>query len=160
MSIQRFDARRSARPAWDIARWGMVLVAMTAAGFSGCGGSGVTRHDVSGKVTFGGVPVAVGTITFVPAHGNPGPGGSAAIRDGMYDTSQARTGPTGGPHTAVITGFDGKVVPGLEVQEGAMLFNDYRIDVDLPRAKAVQDFDIPASARVKPTPPPPPGTKA
>lgn len=135
---------------------GMVAVA----GFAGCGRGGVTRHDVSGKVTFGGVPVAVGTITFLPAHGTSGPGGSAAIRDGVYDTSQGRTGPTGGPHVAVITGFDGKVVPGLEVQEGAMLFNDYRIDVDLPRAKTVQDFDVPPSARVKPTPPPPPGTKA
>lgn len=141
-------------------RCAVALGMVAAAGFVGCGRGGVTRHDVSGKVTFGGVPVAVGTITFLPAHGTSGPGGSAAIRDGVYDTSQGRTGPTGGPHVAVITGFDGKAVPGLEVQEGAMLFNDYRIDVDLPRAKTVQDFDVPTSARVKPTPPPPPGTKA
>lgn len=152
----RLPSQAAQEGLWRVA----VIVSLAVIAIGGCGGGGVTRYDVSGKVTFGGVPVAVGTITFLPASGNSGPGGSAAIRDGLYDTSQGRMGPTGGPHVAVITGFDGKVVPGLEVQEGAMLFNEYRLDVDLPKAKAVQDFDVPASARVKPTPPPPPGTKA
>ena len=137
---------------------GLALVFATT---GGCWrGERVVRYDVSGKVSFDGAPVQVGTVTFIPAAGNTGPGGSAAIRDGVYDTSPGRTGPTGGPHYVVITGFDGKTVPGLEVQEGTMLFNEYRLEVDLPRQKSVQDFDVPASAKVKPPPPPQPGRKA
>jgi len=141
-------------------RTASILLAACLAVVGGCRPGGVTRYDVSGTVTFAGEPVRVGTITFVPTKGNTGPGGSAAIRDGRFDTATGQRGPTGGPHTAVITGFDGKVVPGLEVQEGVMLFNEYRVEVDLPKQAVVRDFEVPASAKVKPTPPPPPGRKA
>lgn len=122
--------------------------------------SQVQRYDVSGTVTFGGGPVRVGTITFVPSKGNVGPGGSAVILDGAYDTAASRTGPTAGPHVAVVTGFDGKAAPGLEGQEGAMLFHEYRVDLDIPQKKLIHDFEVPATAKVKPMPPPPPGRKA
>ncbi|MFM1904584.1 MAG: hypothetical protein RLZZ440_2484 [Planctomycetota bacterium] len=127
----------------------------------GCGSSGPVRYDVSGTVTFDGQPVPVGTITFVPVSGNTGPGGSAGIEGGRFDTAATGKGPTGGPHVAIITGFDGKTVGGIEkVQEGSPLFIDYREEVDLPREKAVRDFTVPGSARLKATPPPPPGRKA
>ena len=154
-------ARRTRLPARPgIGRW-LLVAATVAVGVGGCSrGSSVTRFDVSGTVTFGGAPVRVGTITFVPTQGNVGPGGSAAIRDGVYDTAASRTGPTAGPHVAIITGFDGKSAPGLEGQEGVMLFHEYKEDVDLPKEKAVRAFEVPASAKVKPMPPPPPGRKA
>lgn len=127
----------------------------------GCGPAGPVRYDVSGTVTFDGQPVPIGTITFVPAGGNTGPGGSAGIEAGRFDTASTGKGPTGGPHVAIITGFDGKTVGGIEqVQEGSPLFIDYREDVDLPKEATVRDFDVPGSARLKPTAPPPPGRKA
>ena len=141
--------------------WGLLGVASIAACAGGCWrGSRVERFDVSGSVTFGGEPVRVGTITFVPIKGTTGPGGSATIRDGSYDTAAGSSGPTAGPHMAVITGFDGKSAPGLEGQEGTMLFYEHRVEVDVPRERTVRDFDVPAAARVKPMPPPPPGRKA
>lgn len=116
---------------------------------------------MAGAVTFDGQPVPVGTITFVPTSGNTGPGGSAAIQAGRYDTATGGKGPTGGPHVAIITGFDGKTVGGIEqVLEGSPLFIDYREEVDLPREKTVRDFEVPGSARLRPAPPPPPGRKA
>jgi len=127
----------------------------------GCGPTGPARYDVSGSVTFDGQPVPVGTITFVPATGNSGPGGSAGIQAGRYDTASTGKGPTGGPHVAIITGFDGKTVGGVEqVQEGSPLFIDYREEFDLPKEKTVRDFQVPGSARLKPAAPPPPGRKA
>jgi hypothetical protein len=127
----------------------------------GCGSSGPARYDVSGTVAFDGQPVPVGTITFVPAPGNAGPGGSAGIEGGRYDTAATGKGPTGGPHVVFITGFDGKTVDGVEkVQEGNPIFIDYREEVDLPKEKATRDFDVPGSARLKPAPAPPPGGRA
>lgn len=116
----------------------------------GCGGgSDVTRYDVSGTVTFDGAPVPAGTITFLPASGNTGPGGSATIKDGKYDTAAGGKGPTGGPHTVVITGFDGKSDPGNELPYGKPLFTEYKTEADLPKQKATQDFNVPASAKPK-----------
>jgi len=153
-------ARACRRPRPGIGLW-LLGIATVVAAVGGCSrGSSVTRFDVSGTVTFGGAPVRVGTITFVPIQGNVGPGGSAAIRDGAYDTAASLTGPTAGPHVAIITGFDGKSAPGLEGQEGVMLFHEYKEEVDLPKEKTGRDFDVPASAKVKPMPPPPPGRKA
>lgn len=141
-------------------RIALVVVSMAVVGV-GCRPTGPARYDVSGTVTYDGQPVPVGTITFVPANGNAGPGGSTGIEAGRFDTASTGKGPTGGPHVAMITGFDGKTIGGIEkVQEGSPLFIDYREDVDLPKEATIRDFNVPASARLKPTAPPPPGRKA
>ena len=41
-------------------------------GLLGCGSGGPTRIALSGKVTQGGVPVATGAISLVPAQGHRG----------------------------------------------------------------------------------------
>ena len=138
------------------------LVALFAAlVLAGCGPGGPARYDVSGQVTFDGQPVPVGTITFVPAPGNTGPGGSAAIENGRYDTTVSGKGPTAGPHVAIISGFDGKAVGGVEkLQEGRPLFIEFRETIEIPQERTAVDFVVPGSARVRSTPPPPPGRKA
>jgi hypothetical protein len=141
---------------------GYRLVAMLAPlVLAGCGPAGPARYDVSGTVTFDGQPVPLGTITFLPAPGNSGPGGSATIENGRYDTTVSGKGPTTGPHVAVISGFDGKAVGGVEkLLEGRPLFIEYRETIEIPQERTAVDFVVPGSARVRPTPPPPPGRKA
>lgn len=120
---------------------------------AGCGGPGdVDRFDVSGTITFEGAPVPAGTISFLPAPGNSGPGGTATIQDGAYNTAVDGQGPTGGPHRVVITGFDGNADPANEMPYGKPLFTEYSTEVDLPKQATTQDFEVPAAA--KPQSPP------
>lgn len=123
----------------------VILVAFLA--LNGCGkkADGPTRYDLSGSVTFQGQPVPVGSIVFEPdtSKGNSGPGGSARIKDGKYDTSQeGGKGTVGGPHLIRITGMDGK--PGDEYSpEGSALFPEYSTTIDLPKETTTHDFDVP-----------------
>lgn len=117
----------------------LVILALFVAG---CGAkeSGPKRYRISGDVTFSGKPVPAGTIYFETTSG---PAGSAQIRNGSYDTKSGR-GVVGGPHTAIIEGFDGKGAnPG---EPGRPIFKPQRIDADLPKADTTKNFDIPASA--------------
>ncbi len=114
----------------------------------GCGkGGDVARYDVSGTVTYDGNPLPAGTILFQPAPGNTGPGGTARIESGKYNTATGGKSPTGGPHIAVITGFDGKTDLAKEMPDGAILFSDYREDVDLPKEATTKDFNVPAKGK-------------
>jgi hypothetical protein len=67
----------------------MSLLVLTLGWLTGCNGTDVPRHDVSGSVIFGGQPVPAGTILFRPdtAQGGSGPAGTAVITGGRYDTS-------------------------------------------------------------------------
>lgn len=122
----------------------------------GCGERPPTQYHVSGNVTFGGKPVPAGSILFEPdtTKGNQGPAGFAKIKDGKYDTRNSGQGTVGGPHVVRITGLDG--IPAEELPEGALLFPEYKTEVDLPKQNSTQDFDVPASAQ----PQPPPGAGA
>lgn len=107
----------------------------------GCGG--VTRHDVSGKVTFRGAPLPAGVIYFDPdvTKKNTGPQGYAIIKDGDYSTAILNgKGTVGGPHIARIEGFDGK--EGNDLPLGQLLFSGYEQAVDLPKAATTLDFDV------------------
>jgi hypothetical protein len=129
-------------------------IALTLSALLGCSKSGVERIDLSGTATYAGQPVPVGTISFLPAPGNTGPGGSAEIKDGKYDTASAGMGPTAGPHVVSILGFDGKADPSKELPQGAPLFGPYQIKVEVPKEGGVQNFDIPQqSAPLQPAPP-------
>ena len=128
-----------------VAPWLMLGVGLLAV--SGCSSrqDGPRRFQLSGKVTFGGKPVALGRISFEPdrAAGNTGPGGYGSISAGRY-TTHPTMGAVGGPHTVHINGFDG--IPVGEVFEGKPLFPEYTTTVDLPAKAANIDFDVPASA--------------
>jgi hypothetical protein len=116
---------------------------LSVAVFLGCSSSDVTRFDVSGTVTFDGQPVPAGTISFQPAAGNEGPGGSAEIKDGKFDTAQGGKAPTGGPHRVVISGYDGNADPDNELPLGKTLFEQYETQVDLPKEDTTEDFEVP-----------------
>jgi hypothetical protein len=116
----------------------------------GCGRSGPARFDLSGKVTFRGQPVPVGTISFLPDgnKGNKGPVGFAKVADGVYDTRRQGRGACGGPLVVVISGFTGKAVPGKdEMPLGSQVFPDYRVPFDMSPGTTTKDFDVPAPVR-------------
>lgn len=98
---------------------------------------GPSRYLVKGTVQFQGKPVPVGSISFEPdsKQGNPGPGTTASIRDGKFETPADR-GTIGGPHILSITGYDGipYEVPGEGTDpNGKSLFTNYTTTFDLPR---------------------------
>lgn len=104
------------------------------------------RHAVSGRITFGGEPVPVGTIAFEPdaSAGNTGPAGYGDIKDGAYVT-QGRFGAVGGPHIVRIEGFARPDPTNLDAAP-TPLFREFTTKVDLPRAATKQDFDVPTKA--------------
>jgi hypothetical protein len=84
----------------------LIFGAMVAAG---CGPRDTrVRHRVSGKITYGGKPVAGGEIIITPdgAKKNTGAQGIATIKDGTYDTQGSRApGVGGGPMSAMVMGL-------------------------------------------------------
>jgi hypothetical protein len=107
---------------------------------------GPDRYDLSGSITFNGKPVSVGSIVFVPdvSKGNDGPGSTAEIKDGAYRTL-ARRGTIGGPHVAIISGFNGIAYRkgGELCSSGKSLFPIMHISIDLPKESAKYDFILP-----------------
>lgn len=116
---------------------------------SGCGESkGIPRYDLSGEITYDGRPVPGGYISFRPdgKKGNRGPGTSAGIADGHYETDPGE-GTVGGPHIAIIHGTDGvpyKTEDGYDIPVGRPLFPKYIIHIDLPKEPAIQVLEVPA----------------
>jgi hypothetical protein len=113
----------------------------------GCSGpKAPPRYELSGAVTYDGKPVPAGYIIFAPdrSKGNDGPGASAEIKNGVYCT-EAGKGTVGGPHTATITGFDGKSYHAGPITNpmGKPLFSTVQIAVDLPKQTSTHDFAIP-----------------
>lgn len=129
--------------------WFVGILGVVALWGAGCSGGGPARFQLSGTVTFHGRPVPAGQIRFVPdqARDNSGPGGSAEIKNGTYVTL-AHQGTVGGPHLAVISGFDGVPVPipnspGRSNPNGSPLFAEITVAVDVPRSDGTLDFDLP-----------------
>jgi len=110
---------------------------------AGCGSSGPPRYHVSGKVTYGGQPVAAGSVMFVPdtAQGNTGPAVSVAIKSGQYDSNLEGVGHVGGPHVVKINGLDGNTSP--EFPPGMLLFPDFELKLDLPKEDSQKDLEVP-----------------
>jgi hypothetical protein len=73
------------------------LVAL-AAGAAGCSSSGAAT--VEGKVNYGGEPIDVGTITFIP-QSSAGIKTGGLIENGVY-VVEAKIGPAPGPHRVEI----------------------------------------------------------
>lgn len=121
---------------------GLVLGILIVA--AGCGQNGPERYDVSGSVTFAGKPVPAGQILFQPdtEKGNRGPATAVQIEGGRYDTAKGGKGTVGGPHIAVITGYDKQIESSPEMRTGRPLFRDVRLSVDLPKKTTVRDLNV------------------
>jgi hypothetical protein len=115
---------------------------------SGCGPKveTVTTYSVSGQVTHNGKPVPKGNILFTPdnSRGNSGPGTSAEIVDGKYQTAEGK-GVVGGAYTLTVQGYDG--VP-IESGEGGMdetgtaLFPPKKVEADFPESDTTHDIEL------------------
>jgi hypothetical protein len=69
----------------------------------GCGKrSGVARLPVHGTVTLPSGEKLNGSITFIPAKGQPGPGATTRLAEGRYQFD-LNNGPTVGPHIVTMT---------------------------------------------------------
>jgi hypothetical protein len=69
----------------------------------GCGSSkysGEQRFPLTGEVTFDGLPIDLGSITFIPAEGKGRPSGGV-ITDGKYDVPEEK-GANAGTHRVEI----------------------------------------------------------
>ena len=114
----------------------------------GCGSgkpSGI--YSVSGAITYDGKPIPRGSITFSPdaQKNNQGPGVTAEIKDGQYETF-ADKGTTGGPYILLVQAYDGiPVVSGEGGMDpiGKPLFAPVELQVDLPKKDATHDIEIP-----------------
>jgi hypothetical protein len=125
------------RPAWI----GLLVCGC----FAGCGESGPPRYHVKGTVKLGGQPVPAGQIRFNPdlAKGVDGPAGFAMIKNGTYDTRDQGMAQIGGLVQVDIDAFDGK--PGAELPMGRLMRPTYSASIELPKADAEHNFEIPAS---------------
>lgn len=85
-----------------------LVTALLAVGSSGCSqSSGPTLYRVTGKVSYGGVPVLEGVVLFTPdgSKRNSGRQAIAPIKDGQFDTRGSRApGIQGGPMVVIVTG--------------------------------------------------------
>ncbi|MCU0879510.1 MAG: hypothetical protein MUF06_17160 [Pirellulaceae bacterium] len=66
-----------------------LIALLTPVAAAGCGGDGLNRGAVAGRVTLGGAPLAKGRILFVPVSPNSGPAASAIVVDGQYTLDRA-----------------------------------------------------------------------
>lgn len=126
-------------------RW-LCCAAILATLAGGCADRDPRRVVLSGKVTYLGRPVPIGYLIFEPdvGRGNSGPGGTAEVRDGRYQTSDG-LGVMGGPYFITVSGFDGKPISanGMVDPYGMPLFQDRRWSVDLPRSSGEYDIQVP-----------------
>ncbi|MDO5554990.1 MAG: hypothetical protein Q4G68_14635 [Planctomycetia bacterium] len=70
---------------------------------AGCGGDGLNRAKVTGKVTVDGAPVEIGYITFEALPGTDCPQIGTEVRDGNYTFPKAK-GPVPGQYKVTILG--------------------------------------------------------
>jgi hypothetical protein len=123
--------------------------------FAGCGGDGLSRSPVGGKVTYLGQPVASGAIVFEPTEsvGMVAPTGSARIEDGQFQTAPDQS-PIKGTYRVRVMGYDKakldkikeKSAPGeaIEIPE---LFPEYRTEVEIPVPAGKLDIEVPERSR-------------
>ncbi|WDI42449.1 hypothetical protein [Bremerella sp. P1] len=124
------------------------VLALAALLLAGCGAEKASDvFSVSGNITYDGKPIPKGNISFAPdaSQNNQGPGASAEIKDGKYEMMPGK-GISGGPYVLVINGYDGVPVASGEGgmdPNGKVLFESYRMTVDLPKEDSQQDLEVP-----------------
>jgi hypothetical protein len=99
-------------------RIGPFVASLAVLGFLGCGGDGLKRVHVEGRVSAKGVSVSNATILFMPADGTQGEGGIGSTdADGRYTLTGSRRGDSGvvpGKYKVRVSRFvdrDGTVLP-------------------------------------------------
>ena len=121
---------------------------------AGCGGDGLDRRPVSGRVTYLGKPVEFGAIVFEPNEsvGQIAPMGSARIENGEFQTA-ADQSPIKGAYRVRIMGYDKSKIKGDraagEAVEIPELFPEYRTEVEIPTPDGRLDVDVPERPRGK-----------
>jgi hypothetical protein len=130
-------------------QWIAVSLACLAELAGGCGGDGITRHPVAGKVTYLGAPVQDGAIVFEPdaSVGAVAPTSFARIENGGYQTARAES-PTTGKYKVRVMGYDKSkmkkdATPG-EIIEMPELFPEYALEAAIPVPGGKLDIDVPA----------------
>ena len=129
-----------------------IACAALVSSLSGCGGDGIVRHQVSGKVTFREQPVEYGTIAFEPeaSVGQIAPSSFVRIEHGAYQTAKG-DGPTTGKYKVRVMGFDTskmkKNTPPEEIIETPELFPAYTLSVEIPPPGGKLDIEVPNSGR-------------
>ncbi|MCI0376205.1 MAG: carboxypeptidase-like regulatory domain-containing protein [Gemmataceae bacterium] len=95
----------------------------------GCGGDGLRRVRVQGKVTAQGVPIAKATVLFMPGEATKGEGGiGTADQDGNFTLTGSRRGDEG-----VVAGKYKVRVSRLMDKDGTILPADAK-EADFPHA--------------------------
>jgi hypothetical protein len=117
----------------------------------GCAGDGLERHQIKGKVTFGGKPVESGAIFFEPtlSAGRIAPTVYLPVRGGAYDTGVK--GPVSGKYRVIVGGIDAasKRVDDDGITHTSRLFEDHVFEVDIPPPNNTLDVDVPAARAAK-----------
>lgn len=108
--------------------------------------AGVMRYRLSGVVTFDGVPVPRGTITFTSKRDGEHYSGYAGITDGKFDTQRDGKGHVGGSHAIAVIGFEESVAKHDEQASPAPLFEPIEWEEPLQKADAVLKIALPRSA--------------
>src|SRR5438105_3540706 len=112
-------------------------------GFLGCGGDGLRRVPVQGKVTAKGAPLGNATVSFMPVGGTKGEGGIGTTdRDGNFTLTGSRRGDAG-----VVPGRYKVRVSRFVDRDGTVLPSDAK-QVDYPHA--VESVPAPYSSPISP----------
>ncbi len=130
-------------------RWQAVVWICLCSALAGCGGDGITRHQVSGTVTFQGRAVQDGAIVFEPdaSVGKIAPTSFARIEKGRFQTDRAQS-PTAGKYKVRVMGYDESkvkkdVAPG-EIVDVPELFPEYVLEAEIPVPDGKLDIEVPA----------------
>ncbi|WP_146431112.1 hypothetical protein [Blastopirellula retiformator] len=111
----------------------------------GCsGGDAADAFRIQGTVTHQGKPVPIGSIIFQPdgSKGNSGAYGSAAIKDGQFDTRNNGQPMVGGPHLVIVEAFDG-VDPNPDFAPyGKSLGESYQEAFELPEEDTTLNIEL------------------
>ncbi|MDR2438465.1 MAG: hypothetical protein LBE12_03705 [Planctomycetaceae bacterium] len=123
--------------------------------FTGCGGDGLNRTSVNGKVTFDGKPIESGFIMFKPEPGTQCPDIGGQIKGGTYHIPQ-KDGPVTGSYTvgimaSVPTGKKIKApITGIETDEMVQIIppqytgimGKSSLTTNIEKGKNERNFDI------------------
>jgi len=132
------------RPAWN---WALAVALLI--GLVACGDEGPQRYRLAGEVTLDGQPVPEGWVVFAP---EKGPGASADIKNGRYETPPG-FGSIGGKHTIEVVAFKSgnqKTSTDEEGYGGGGLWFRHKLEADLPAKATTWDIHISTSDLAEP----------
>lgn len=111
--------------------------------FVGCAESDSPRFNLSGKISYRGQPIPLGTITFLPVNQPDlsGPPAYALIKDGQFSTAGDGLGHFGGETDLMVAGYDG-IPTSDEAPMGTPLFSAKSLRRDLEKANSQLDIEL------------------